>query len=170
MGELDLYKMVEQKIFVIRGQKVMIDRDLAELYGVETKYLNRQVKRNKERFPAEFMFSLTAQERGELVTNWHRFEKIKYSSTLPCVFTEHGVAMLSSVLKSKRAVNVNILIIKVFIKMREMLRNNHQLEKKMNELERKLGVHDEELKSIVNVIRQLIAPPQKPKRKIGFHS
>jgi len=91
-----LLEQIEQKIFLVRGQKVMIDRDLAELYGVETKYLNRQMKRNIERFPQEFMFQLTREEKNQLVTNWHRFQSMKHSTSLPHVFTEHGVAMLGA--------------------------------------------------------------------------
>ncbi len=99
MGKAVSSDVVEQRIFLIRGHRVMIDRDLAELYGVETKYLNRQVRRNKERFPHEFMFQLTQKERDEVVTICHHLKAIKFSHSLPCVFTEHGVAMLSSVLK-----------------------------------------------------------------------
>ena len=110
--KLILQGAIEQRIFLIRGQRVMVDRDLAELYGVETKYLNRQVKRNKQRFPREFMFQLIPNERDELVTNWHRFESMKHSSVLPYAFTEHGVAMLASVLNSDIAVKISVTIIK----------------------------------------------------------
>lgn len=110
---------IESRIFVIRGKRVMIDRDLAELYGVETKYLNRQVRRNIERFPQSFMFPLTPQEKEELVTNWHRFKSAKHSSFSPYGFTEHGVAMLASVLKSRIAVQISIRIIEAFVRLRE---------------------------------------------------
>lgn len=115
------HERIEERIFFIRGYKVMIDRDLAELYGVETKYLNRQVKRNKERFPDEFTFQLAPQEKEELVTICHRFKTLKHSSSLPYAFTEHGVAMLASVLKSSIAVQMSILIVKAFIKLREVV-------------------------------------------------
>lgn len=107
---LVLFEDIEQKIFLIRGQRVMIDRDIADLYQVETKQLNRQVKRNYERFPAEFMFQFTGREKEQLVTNWHRFKSLKHSTTRPYAFTEHGVAMLSSVLNSERAIQVKIQI------------------------------------------------------------
>src|SRR3989304_3782451 len=120
MKDLIPQQTIEQRIFLIRNQKVMIDRDIAELYGVETKNLNRQVKRNIQRFPEEFMFQLTVEERNQLVTICHRFKTMKHSSSLPYVFTEHGVAMLASVLKSDRAVKISINIIKAFVKLREM--------------------------------------------------
>ncbi|MCX5727035.1 MAG: ORF6N domain-containing protein [Candidatus Saganbacteria bacterium] len=153
---------------MIRGQKVMIDRDLAELYDVETKYLNRQVKRNIDRFPREFMFQLTSREKEELVTNWHRFDSLKYSSTLPYAFTEHGVAMLASVLKSGRAVKISIYIIKTFVKLRQMLSTHKELAQKLAELERKVEAHDGGIKSIFEAIRQLMQPEEKSKKKIGF--
>jgi phage regulator Rha-like protein len=157
------------RIFYIRGKKVMIDRDLAGLYGVETKYLNRQVKRNKERFPEEFMFQLKVNEKDELVTNWHRFESMKHSSTLPYVFTEHGVAMLASVLDSERAVKISIIIIKAFVKLREILSTHKELAYKLGELERKIEKHDVEIHAIFEAIRKLMAtPPIKPKPQIGF--
>jgi len=161
--------MIEQKIFLIRGKKVMVDRDLAGLYGVETKYLNRQVKRNKERFLEEFMFQLTLSEKNELVTNWHQFESMKYSSVLPYVFTEHGVAMLASVLNSDAAVKISIAIIKIFVKLRELLSTHKNIVYKLVELERKVGKHDENIKAIFEAIRKLMAPsPLKPKPQIGF--
>ncbi|MCX6122581.1 MAG: ORF6N domain-containing protein [Ignavibacteriales bacterium] len=113
--------LIEQRIFIIRGVKVMIDRDIAELYGAETKYLNRQVRRNRDRFPHEFVFRLTIKEKEELVTNWHRFELLKHSTALPHAFTEHGIAMLATVLKSQQAVHMSILIVKTFVRLREIL-------------------------------------------------
>lgn len=162
---------IEQKIFLIRGQKVMIDRDLAELYGVETKYLNRQVRRNIERFPEEFMFQLNDPEREELVTICHRFKSMKHSSSLPYAFTEHGVAMLSGVLKSERAVKINILIIKTFIRLREYVATHKELAVRLRELENKVGRHDDDIRSIIEAIRKLMEPPPEPKRPpIGFHA
>lgn len=152
---------IENKIFVIRGIKVMIDRDLAELYRVETKNLNRQVKRNSERFPAEFMFQITKDEKDELVTNWHRFKSMKHSSVLPYAFTEHGVAMLSSVLNSKQAITVNIIIIKAFMKMRETLSLHRELGQKLSQLERKYERHDEQIHYIFDQIRALTEPKEE---------
>lgn len=158
------------RIFLIRGQKVMIDRDLAQLYGVETKYLNRQVKRNLKRFPSEFMFQLTRQEKEDVVTIWHHLKAIKFSHTRPFVFTEHGVAMLATVLNSERAVAVSINIIKAFIKLREMIVSHKLLGEKLEDLERKVGKHGREIKIILDAIRQMMAPPpEKPKNPIGFH-
>ena len=160
---------IEQKIFLIRGKRVMIDRDLAELYDVETKYLNRQVRRNKERFPEDFMFQLMPNERDELVTNWHRFESMKHSSVLPYAFTEHGVAMLASVLNSGIAVKISIVIIKTFVKLREVLSTHKELTYKLVELEHKIEKHDEDIQAIFEAIRNLMAPPPiRPKPQIGF--
>jgi len=170
MSEIVPQEVVENKIFLIRGHKVMIDRDLAELYGVETKYLNRQIRFNKDRFPKEFMFRLTSGERNELVQICHRFETMKHSTSTPYVFTEHGVAMLSSVLNSKRAIRINILIIKTFVKLREILSTHKELAHKLKELEGKIENHDIEIQAIFDAIRQLMEPPpDPPKPKIGFH-
>lgn len=159
---------IQTRILLIRNQRVMIDRDLAELFFVETKYLNRQVKRNIERFPKEFMFKLTEREKNELVTNWHRFQSLKHSSSLPYAFTEHGVAMLATVLNSDIAIKTSISIIKTFIKLRYFIYTHKRLSQKLGKLERKIGKHDEEIQSIFEAIRQLTLLPEKPKRKIGF--
>jgi len=159
---------IEQRIFLIRNQKVMVDRDLAELYGVETKHLNRQVKRNIQRFPEEFMLQLTIEERNQLVTICHRFKTMKHSSSLPYVFTEHGVAMLASVLKSDRAVKISINIIKAFVKLREMLSTHKELAHKLAQLERKIEKHDDEIKLVFDAIRQLMTPPEPKSKRIGF--
>nr|MBU1328004.1 ORF6N domain-containing protein [Candidatus Omnitrophota bacterium] len=169
--ELVTGAVIEQRIFLIRGKRVMIDRDLAELYDVETKYLNRQVRRNKERFPEKFMFQLMPDERDELVTNWHRFKSMKHSSVLPYAFTEHGVAMLASVLNSDIAVKISISIIKTFVELREVLSTHKELAYKLAELERKIEKHDVDIQAIFEAIRRLMAPPPvKPKPQIGFKS
>ena len=160
---------IQNRIYLIRGHRVMIDRELAELYGVETKYLNRQVKRNKERFPEEFMFPLNKAETRELVTNCHRFQTLKYSSTQPYAFTEHGVAMLASVLGSRQAVKTSIFIIKTFVRFKEWLTTHKELALKFSQLEKKIEKHDTEIQAIFQAIRQLMAEPQNPKQKIGFH-
>ena len=147
----------------------MIDRDLAELFCVETKHLNRQVRRNHDRFPKEFMFRLTKRERNELVTNWHRFKILKHSTSLPYVFTEHGVAMLATVLNSSIAVKVSIRIIKTFIKLRKVISAHKHLAGKLKKLESKIGKHDEEIRSLFQAIRELTTEAQKPKRRIGFY-
>lgn len=137
-------EIIENKIFVIRGQKVMIDKDLAELYGVKTKVLNQSVKRNIERFPSEFMFQLNNNEKNELVTNCDRFKTLIYSTSTPYAFNEHGVAMLSSVLKSKQAIAINIQIIKAFVKLREMSLAHKELANQLNELEQRFIVYTKE--------------------------
>jgi ORF6N domain len=161
-------RLIESKIFVIRGQKVMLDRDLAILYAVETKYLNRQVKRNIERFPLEFMFQLTLEEKKELVPKWHRLDTLKHSSSLPFVFTEHGTIMLASVLNSPRAIEASVFIVRAFVRLRELLASHKDLSQKLKELESKFEGHDEQIKDIINAINQLLLPPEKPKRQIGF--
>ena len=160
--------IIEQRIFVIRGKKVMIDRDLAELYGVETKYLNRQVRRNIARFPKEFMFRLSQSEKEELVTICHRFASMKHSVSKPYVFTEHGVVMLANVLKSHRAIHISVAIVKAFVRLRQILHSHTVLAKKIAELERRVESHDVEIQAIFEVIRKLIATPVKSKRRIGF--
>ncbi|MFH1553034.1 MAG: ORF6N domain-containing protein [Candidatus Omnitrophota bacterium] len=162
---------IESKILLIRGKKVMLDRDLAKLYKVPTGRLNEQVKRNIERFPEDFMFQLTKKE----FKNWLSQIAITNSEKMgqrhnPYAFTEQGVAMLSSVLNSKRAVQVNIAIMRVFVKLKEMLSTHKELMYKLAELERKIEKHDEEICTIFEAIRQLMKPPpEKSKRQIGFH-
>jgi phage regulator Rha-like protein len=154
---------------MIRNQKVMIDSDLAELYGLETKTLNKSVSRNVDRFPEDFMFQLTAEEWASLRFHFGTLKAgrggRRYS---PFVFTEQGVAMLSSVLSSKRAVQVNIQIMRAFVKLREILSTHKELAKKLKELELKFESHDEQITAIFEAINQLISEPEKPKRRIGF--
>ncbi|MBF0483253.1 MAG: ORF6N domain-containing protein [Candidatus Omnitrophica bacterium] len=161
--------IIEKRIFVMRGEKVMVDRDLAELYSVTTKRLNEQVKRNLSRFPDDFMFQLTNVEKIEVVAICDHLKPLKYSKVNPYVFTEKGVAMLSSVLNSERAIQVNILIMRTFSKIREMLFNHKELALKLEKVEQKLGQHDEDIQAIINLIRQLHAEPEKPKTRIGFY-
>ena len=165
---------VERLIHLARGEKVLLDADLARLYGVETRALNQAVRRNLSRFPADFMFQLTPEEAGsllrsrsQLVTLKKRGKNIKY---LPYAFTEQGVAMLSSVLRSERAVQVNVAIMRAFVGLRRLLATNEVLARKLVELERRLEGHDQAIKSLFDAIRELMAPPVKPKREIGFHA
>ncbi len=160
-------EVIERKIFMIRGQKVMLDKDLAKLYGVGTKVLNQAVKRNIDRFPQDFMFSLTREEilrMSQIVTS------LKFSKNIN-VFTEQGVAMLSSVLRSKKAINVNIAIMRAFVKLRKILSAHKELIHKLEELERKVGKHDAAIQNIFEAIRQLMEPP-KVKEKVveGFRT
>jgi len=162
---------IQRSILLIRGQKVILDRDLAELYGVETKYLKRQVRRNKERFPATFMFQLTRKEKDELATNWHQYGSLKHSYRMPYAFTEHGIAMLASVLNSEKAVKISIHIINTFIQLRQWLTAHKELAEKLTELERKIACHDQEIQGIIAAIREMLNPPAlspKPKGPIGF--
>ena len=162
---------IQSKIFVIRGKKVLLDRHLAELYGVTTKNLNKAVKRNIERFPDDFMFQLTAEEsnssRFQIGTLNKRGHNVKY---LPYAFTENGVAMLSSVLRSPKAIQVNIEIMRVFTRLREILLTHKDLKRKIEILERKYKNHDLKINAIVGVIDELLNPPldKKKQNKIGF--
>ena len=162
-------EIIEKKIFLIRGHKVMLDSDLAELYGVETKVLVRAIKRNIERFPPDFMFQLTKEEFDNLRFHFGTSSQWGGRRYLPYAFTEQGVAMLSSVLRSKRAIQVNIAIMRVFVKLRQILSTHKELAYKLAELERKIERHDEEIKVIFDAIRQLVTPPEKPRRRIGFN-
>jgi phage regulator Rha-like protein len=163
-------EVIERRIFVIRGKKVMVDRDLAELYGVATKRINEQVKRNIKRFPVEFMFRLNVAEKNELVANCDRFHSWKHSTSLPCAFTEHGVTMLANVLNSETAVNISIDIVKAFINFRTMLSTHKELAHRLEQLEQRMERKDEEVQAIFQAIRDLMDPPRaKRKPKIGFH-
>lgn len=156
---------IENKILYIRGHKVMIDKDLADLYEVETKALNQAVKRNMKRFPKDFMFQLKKHEKNELVTICDRFKNIKHSTNLPYAFTEQGVAMLSSVLNSERAVMVNIQIMRTFTKLKKMVESNKGLKVKIEEMEKK---YDKQFQIVFDAIKKLVEPPKIEKRKIGF--
>jgi hypothetical protein len=163
---------IEQAIFLIRGQRVMLDRDLAALYGVETKNLNKAVRRNIERFPADFMFQLTQEEAEACVGSRFQFGTLKRGQNikyLPHVFAQEGVAMLSSVLRSPRAIQVNIAIMRVFVRLRETLALHKELAQKLAELERKVETHDDGIRMLFDALRSLTAAPAKPRRQIGFH-
>jgi len=161
-------EMIEKKILIIRGEKVMLDADLAELYGVETKMLVRAVKRNIDRFPSDFMLQLEKEEFENLRFQFGTSSRWGGRRYLPYAFTEQGVAMLSSVLNSERAVHVNIAIMRAFVKLREMLSTHKELAHKLAQLERKIEKHDEEIKVIFDAIRQLMTPPEPKRKKIGF--
>jgi len=163
-------EIIENKIFLVRGKKVMFDRDLAVLYGVTTGNLNKAVNRNIERFPDDFMFQLAKEEADSLIF------QIGISKTegrggrrfLPYAFTENGVAMLSSVLNSERAIHVNIQIMRTFTKLREMLATHKELAHKLAELEGKIERHDDEIKAVFDAIRGLMMQPEPKKKKMGF--
>lgn len=162
---------IEEAILLIRGHRVMLDRDLADLYGVATKALNQAVTRNRKRFPKDFMFQLSKEElevwRSQFVTS-NPAAKMGLRRR-PYAFTEQGVAMLSSVLNSDRAIKVNIAIMRVFVRLRELLITHKDLAHKLADLERKLGEHDEKFAVVFDAIRRLMAPPpEPPRRRIGF--
>lgn len=161
---------IQKKIIFLRGHRVLMDQDLAQLYGVTVKRLNEQVKRNLQRFPKDFMFQISASEYGflrsqiaTLEKNYGRGKHLKY---LPHAFTEQGVAMLSGVLNSPRAIDVNIAIMRTFVKLRHLLESHKELRQKIEEMEQK---YDGQFKVVFEAIRQLLSPPEKPKRRIGFH-
>lgn len=173
---------IESHILLIRGQKVMIDADLARLYGVPTKRLNEQVKRNSERFPPDFMFSLTQQEKAEVVANCDHLAKLKFSKSLPFAFTEHGAIQAANVLASQQAIEAGVYVVRAFVRLREMVLSNKELALRLDDLEsrtelmslkRDIFEHDTrvQLKQVFDAIRELMAPPEPAsKRPIGFVS
>ncbi len=175
---------IASRIRNFRGEKVLLDFDLAALYGVETRVLNQAVKRNADRVPSDFMFQLSVEETemisqrvtsstGQTVSDSSQIVmspgKHRGKRYRPYAFTEQGVAMLSSVLNSERAIKVNIAIMRAFVKLRQILDTNREFAKKFSELEQRVGKHDEEIDAILEAIRQLMAPPDRPRREIGFH-
>jgi len=175
---------IASRIRNFRGEKVLLDFDLAALYGVETRVLNQAVKRNADRFPSDFMFQLSVEETemisqrvtssaGQTVSDSSQIVmspgKHRGKRYRPYAFTEQGVAMLSSALNSERAIKVNIAIMRAFVKLRQILDTNREFAKKFSELEQRVGKHDEEIDAILEAIRQLMAPPGRPRREIGFH-
>jgi hypothetical protein len=164
MGALVPRERIEQTILIIRGHRIMLDTDIAELYGVETKAFNRAVTRNKERFPDDFMFRLTKNKYEDLRCHFgtSRWGGRRY---LPYAYTEQGLAMLSSVLRSKRAIQVNIAIMRAFVQLREMIGTNKGLARRLNELEKK---YDSQFRVVFEAIRELMAEPAPKSRRIGF--
>lgn len=162
-------QFVERRIYLIRGHKVMIDEDLAELYGVSTSRLNEQVKRNQNRFPDDFMFQLTKEEtsvlRSQFVTSRSTYGGRRFR---PYAFTEHGVAMLSSVLNSERAIEVNITIIRAFIRLRQLLESNDELNRKFVAVIRKLSTHDKYFQVVFKELQKLTEQPAPARKQIGF--
>jgi hypothetical protein len=156
---------IEDRILVVRGHRVMLDADLAEVYGVKTRALNQAVKRNAERFPADFAFRLTVAEKTELVTDCDRFARLKHSTVSPLAFTEHGAIMAANVLNSSRAIEGSVNVVRAFVRMREALISHRDLARRLNALERK---YDAQFKVVFDAIRALMEPPKTPRRKIGF--
>jgi hypothetical protein len=162
-------EQVERAILLLRGQKIILDTDLARFYGVETKVLKRAVRRNLDRFPEDFMFELAPEEHESLRCQFGTLKRGQHSKYLPYVFTQEGVAMLSSVLRSPRAVQVNVAIMRAFVRLRETLSPHKELAHKLAELEHKIEGQDENIRTLFEAIRQLMAPPEPPRKEIGFH-
>jgi len=162
--------IIEQRIYLIRGHKVMLDRDLAALYEVQTSHLNRAVKRNKNRFPSDFMFQLSAEETEVLICQIGISNQPDLGGrrSRPYVFTEQGVAMLSGVLHTERAIDVNVAIMRTFVRLRRLLSGNREFAEKLRQLEERLGVQDEKIVSILDAIHQLMDPPEPKRQRIGF--
>ena len=157
---------IQQVIYLIRGQKVMLDKDLAQLYGVETRVLNQAVRRNAVRFPADFMFALTREEILR-ISQFVISSDLKFSKNV-YAFTQEGVAMLSGVLRSTRAVQVNIAIMRAFVRLREVMATSKELARKLAELERGIASHDESIRTLFQAIRELMTRPEPPRKRIGF--
>ncbi|MHC4445614.1 MAG: ORF6N domain-containing protein [Planctomycetota bacterium] len=164
-GAIVPMERIEQSILLIRGEKVMLDADLARLYGVTTKRLNEQVKRNRSRFPGDFMFQLTGEEKADVVANCDHLKNLKFSPVRPHAFTEHGAVMLASVLNSPIAVNASIQVVRAFVRLRRMLASNATLARKLADLEKK---YDAQFRVVFDAIRQLMAPPEPKRKPIGF--
>jgi len=164
-------EVIEGRIFVLRGHRVMLDRDLAELYGVPVKRLNEQVKRNSDSFPDDFMFRLTLEEGKAVLRSRSQFATLKRGQNVkyqPYAFTEHGAVMLANILKSAVAVRASIQVVRAFVHLRQILATNQDLARKIEALERKVGKHDSDLQAILVVLQKLLEPTQRTKRPIGF--
>lgn len=160
---------IEQTILEFQGQKVIIDADLASIYGTTTKRLNEQVRRNISRFLQDFEFQLTDKEKSDVVANFDHLANLKFSPHLPLAFTEHGALMAASVLNTERAVQVSVFVVRAFVKIRELVATHKQLAIKLSELEQKVGAHDRAIMDLVQTIRRLMeSPPSETRRRIGF--
>ena len=161
---------VDRRILVIRGQRVLLDTDLADLYGVTTKALKQAVKRNADRFPADFAFRLTRGEMAEVVTNCDHLSKLRFSPVRSLAFTEHGAVMAANVLNSGRAVKASVVVVRAFVRIRQASSTHRELAAKLAELELRVGAHDADLQDLVAAIRELADPPADRRRdRIGFH-
>jgi phage regulator Rha-like protein len=164
---------IENRILLVRGRRIILDTDLAELYGVMTKRLNEQVKRNRKRFPEDFMFQLSMKEKSELVANCDRFANLKHSSSMPYAFTEHGAMMTANILNSEKAIDISVFIVRAFVRIREMLETSAKFAAKLKELEDMMDMHDENTIVVMSTLRKLLndsaaKAPLPAKQKIGF--
>ena len=160
-------KRIESYILFLRGQRVILDADLAALYGAPTKVLNQAVKRNLDRFPEDFMFRLSRDEKKEVVTNCDHLYRLKFSPTLPYAFTEHGAIMAANILNSDRAIKASVNVVRAFVKLRAILATHKELARKLDEMEKK---YDKQFTVVFSTIRQLMAPPPMPRKHIGFRT
>ena len=156
---------IEQRILLIRGERVIVDADLAEVYGVTTKRLNEQVKRNSGRFPGDFVFSLSVDEKREVVANCDHLRKLRYSRSLPYASTEHGAIMAASVLNSERAIEMSVFVVRAFVRLRRYLVEHRELARRLEDLERALGAHDRQIVAIVEAIRGLMGQEAIPRQR-----
>jgi hypothetical protein len=163
-----LVKRIDRTILTLRGRHVMLDADLAAVYGVGTKVLNQAVKRNVKRFPRDFRFQLTKAERDEVVTNCDHLRSLRFASARPWAFTEHGAIMSATILNSPRAVEMSVFIVRAFIRLRELARNHAELALKLAALEHRVAGHDADLEDMFTALHALIQPPRRPRRQIGF--
>jgi hypothetical protein len=170
--ELVVVDQIEPRILLLRGERVILDADLAQLYGTSTKAFNQAVKRNAGRFPGDFRFQLNAGEKQEVVTNCDHLAKLKFARTLPYAFTEHGAIMAAGVLNTPRAIAVSVYVVRAFVRLRKLLRTHDELAQKLGELERRIASHDESIRALVTAIRQLAEPAtaSSGRRPIGFRA
>lgn len=170
--ESQALELIASHIFIIRGQRVILDADLARLYGLPTKALNQAVKRNSQRFPADFMFQLTTDEKNQVVTNCDHLKALKFSKSLPFAFTEHGTIQAANVLNSSEAIGMGVMVVRAFVRLRNLVASHKELEQRLDELEQqidyRLGQQDETIEKIMTALRQLMTTTQTPKRPIGF--
>lgn len=167
--EITQVDSIEHLILNMRGKKVIIAADLARLYGVSTRALNQAVRRNSDRFPEDFVFQLTSEEKRDVITKCDHLQNLKYSSSLPYAFTEHGTIMAANLLKNPKAVEVSVFIVRAFVELRKAASAHKEILRRLEELERQGSVHDRNIQALADAIRQLMAPPVTGRRQVGFH-
>ena len=170
MSDLASLEHIQTRILVLRDQRVLLDADLAALYGVPTYRLNEQVKRNRKKFPDDFVFRLSSTEKAEVIAKCDHLQKLRYAKSLPCAFTGHGAIQAANVLNSETATAMSVAVVRAFVRLRQMIVNHKALAAKLAELDARVGAHDEQIAAIVEAIRQLTTPSTpEHNRKIGFH-
>jgi hypothetical protein len=160
---------IERRILLVRGEKVIVDADLAAFYGVSTRRLNEQVKRNRNRFPGDFVFQLTPEEKSEVIANCDHLSRLKYSKVPPHAFTEHGAIMAANVINCSRAVEMSVFVVRAFVRMRRTIADHAELAKRISQLERRSAGHDEDIRALIKLVKGMISSEPVPKRRrIGF--